>query len=66
MINVLTSKATARWTTEITFRHNCVVFEKNAYTSEKQVPPAGVQGQKPRCFFIGRERSAKVKQYVFT
>ena len=25
------------------FRHNCVVFAKNAYTSEKQVPPAGFE-----------------------
>ena len=47
------------------FRHSYAVFAKNALTFEKQVPPAGVQGQKPRCFFIGQERSAKVKQYVF-
>ena len=36
------------------------------YYRQNEVPPAGVQGQKPRCFFIGQERSAKVKQYVFT
>ena len=30
------------------FRHKCAVFAKNAYMSEKQVPPAGVVGIKTR------------------
>ena len=52
------------------FRHSSgtiVPFlQKTPLDVEKEVPPAGVQGQKPRYFFIGQERLAKVKQYVFT
>ena len=37
-----------------------------ASNRKNQVPPAGVEGIKTRRLLIGQERSAKVKQYVFT